>query len=392
MARPRTLLVITADNTTTPPSTGPRKDYRVLAEALDAATIDRSDVLRSKILRHMVKFIGMAPLQAWLAFRERGGYDVIVTDGEHIGIPLALMLKAARSRVGHITIGHRLSAAKKRPLFKWLKAHTHMDRIVLHSRRQQELAIHELGIPAERLALMPYQVDAEFWRPVEDVAEERLVSSAGLEFRDYPTLARAVDGLDAKVVIGAASHWSKRRNTTDDEVLPDNVEVSSFDYQALRMLYSRSALVVVPLEDVDFQAGVTTILEAMAVGKAVIVTHTSGQTDVVEDRRSATRSREVQLRPRSLIRELSESSGLGIEPNGFYVAPDDSQAMRRAIVYLLEHPEERRHLGAAGRRAIERHMTVDLFAERIGRLVDWVYAGRRSRPALREPAAAATAN
>src|SRR5207249_9412049 len=122
--------------------------------------------------------------------------------------------------------------SKKRPFFKWLKVHSHISCIALHSHQQYERAIHELGVPSERLALIPYQVDADFWR-AEVGAEERLVCSAGLEFRDYPTLVRAVEGLDVQVVIGAASRWSKRRDTTADRPLPSNVHVSAFDYAAM---------------------------------------------------------------------------------------------------------------------------------------------------------------
>ena len=113
MANPRVLLVISADDVGARRGSGPRKDYHVLAEALSAATIDRSHVLRSGVLRRLAKWVGMALLQAWMAFRERRLYDVILTDGEHIGIPLALMLKVARSKVGHLTIGHRITATKK---------------------------------------------------------------------------------------------------------------------------------------------------------------------------------------------------------------------------------------------------------------------------------------
>ena len=51
-------------------------------------------------------------------------------------------------------------------------------------------------------------------------AEAPVVCSAGLEFRDYPTLVKAVDGLDVRVVIGAASHWSKRHNSAEDAARP----------------------------------------------------------------------------------------------------------------------------------------------------------------------------
>jgi glycosyltransferase involved in cell wall biosynthesis len=364
----RALLVITADDVDARPAVGPRKDYHVLADVLGADTIDRSRVQCSPVLRVLARWIGMAPAQAWLAFRARAKYDVILTDGEHIGIPLALLLKLSRSKVRHVTIGHRITAPKKRPFFRWMKVHSHIHRIALHSRRQHALATEMLGIPEDRLALVPYQVDTTFWRP-EAIPEERLICSAGLEFRDYPTLLRAVEGLDVRVVIGATSHWSKRRNTAEGQQLPANVEVSAFDYVALRRLYSRSALVVVPLDDTDFQAGVTTILEAMAMGKPVVVTHSLGQTDVVEDRRSTTRGVTPRERPASLVRDVAQLAGVEVEPTGFYVPPDDDAALRKAITYLLDHPEQRQKLGAAGRRIVERLLTVDDFAERMRLLV-----------------------
>lgn len=387
MPKPRVLLVVSADNVGAKGSSGPRKDYNVLAETLTADTIDRSQVQQSGVLRRMARWIGVAPLQAWLAFRERHRYDVILTDGEHIGIPLALMLKLARSKIGHLTIGHRLTAAKKRPFFKWLKAHSHISYIALHSRVQYELAVRELGISASQLALIPYQVDVDFWSP-QPVPEERLICSAGLEFRDYPTLVSAVKGLDVEVVIGAASHWSKRRNTAADPALPANVHVSKFDYPALRALYARSSIVVVPLDDIDFQAGVTTILEAMAMGKPVIVTHTLGQTDVIEDRRAATRGAQPRTRPPSLMRSFAELAGVALEPTGYYVPPEDAAALRRAIEHLLDHPEERRRLGAAGRQTVERLLTVDQFAARVRQLVD-AAAGQEVLAPLWSPAPSA---
>jgi glycosyltransferase involved in cell wall biosynthesis len=162
------------------------------------------------------------------------------------------------------------------------------------------------------------------------------------------------------------------------------VAVSSFDYVALRNLYARAAAVVVPLDDVDFQAGITTILEAMAMGKPVIVTHTQGQVDVIEDRRKVTRGtppREPLARPVSLLRAIAAQEDVPLEPNGFYVPPGDAPALRRAIVYLLEHPEERARLGAAGRQAVERLMNVDRFAERLRTLVEQACAPKVSASA-----------
>jgi glycosyltransferase involved in cell wall biosynthesis len=373
---------------------GPRKDYVALARALDATVLDYTAVERSPWASRIARRVGLPVAQAVLASRWARDFDAILTDGEHIGIPLAALLKAQRSGVAHVTIGHRIAAEKKRPFFRWLKLHSHMDAIAVHARAQRDLAISRSGIPARRVAFVPYQVDTDFWTP-QAVPEEDLISSAGLEYRDYPTLFRAVEGLSTRVAVGAASYWSRRRNTASDAPLPENVSVGAYDYFALRDLYARSAVVVVPLQDVDFQAGITVILEAMAMGKPVIVSHTWGQTDAVEDRRSVTRgvtpgdpSRPAsrleappptpRTRPVSLLRELAAAEGLQIEPNGMYVLPGDAGALREAITFLMAHPEERARLGAAGRRLATRLLTVDHYASRLGALVREAYLRRQA--------------
>ena len=366
----RVLFVVTADVDAPRPAGGPRKDYAALAEALHADVLDRAEARKHPVGRWIARWFGIAAAQAVVAFARRNNYDAVLTDGEHIGIPLGLLLKLARKRLPHVTIGHRVAAAKKRPFFRWLGVQSHIARIALHSQRQHDLAVKLLGLDEDKLALVPYQADTEFWHPLPDIREERLICSAGLEFRDYPTLVQAVDGLDVRLVIGAASHWSKRHTSVAQSETPANVEVDSFDYFALRKLYARAAIVVVPLDDVDFQAGVTTILEAMAMAKPIIVTHSLGQTDVVEDRRTVTRGAHPRPRPVSLMHRVADAAGVAIEPNGFYVLPNDPQGLRRAIQYLLDRPEERAQLGAAGRRTIESLATLESYVARISALVD----------------------
>jgi glycosyltransferase involved in cell wall biosynthesis len=158
-----------------------------------------------------------------------------------------------------------------------------------------------------------------------------------LEYRDYPTLIEAVRGLPVQAVLAAASPWSKQRDTTVGSQLPDNVLVHRFTQYELRELYAASEFVVMPLYPVDFQAGVTAILEAMAMGKAVICTRTPGQTDVIVE-----------------------------GENGLYVEPNDPITLRSAIQRLLHHPEEANRLGRNGRKRIEEEMSLERY---VGKLV-----------------------
>ena len=47
---------------------------------------------------------------------------------------------------------------------------------------------------------------------------------------------------------------------------PANLKFEAYDYMSLRRLYASARLVIVPLLPVDFQAGITVVLEAMAMG------------------------------------------------------------------------------------------------------------------------------
>jgi glycosyltransferase involved in cell wall biosynthesis len=80
----------------------------------------------------------------------------------------------------------------------------------------------------------------------------------------------------------------------------------------------------------------STIIEAMAMARPVVVTRTTGQVDVVVDGK-----------------------------HGLYVPPADAYALRSAIGHILEHPEEARQMGRAGRALIEERHTLDAHVERL---------------------------
>jgi glycosyltransferase involved in cell wall biosynthesis len=316
-------------------NTHPTMDYFALQDRLCAVIADYNTVDAD---RHpQVKLARKAGRDAALAmhgFLRRREFDVIFSNGENVSIPLAALFKTSRWRPGHVLIGHHLSPKKKKPFLRAL--HRQMDAIFVYAATQRQYAIESLGIPADRIHLIPFHADARFYHPAPEAPVENRISSAGLEWRDYPTMIEAVRGLDVEVRLAAASPWSKHRNETADRELPPNVSARRYEYQELRELYASSRFVVVPLYDNDFQAGVTTLLEAMAMGKAVIVTQTEGQRDVIRH---------------------------GV--NGIYVPPGDPRAMRAAITELLACPEKAAALGANARKTIETDMSLDLWAERI---------------------------
>jgi glycosyltransferase involved in cell wall biosynthesis len=364
----RTLLVIAAEPGVRSAAeiaaeTRPRPDYLLLRDALGASLLLPAEA-RTGLVGRLVGRRALPLALAWAAFRRQRRFHAIFSDSERIGLPLALLLATrGRNRARHIMLTHYLSPLKKRLWFRLGAAHG-IDRLIAHSTAQRALAIERLGMDPARVVMLPYQVDTRFWRPQEtamDPSASPFICSAGLEFRDYPTLVRAVEGLDVRVRIAAASHWSHHAAFAGAVHLPLNITVASLNYVGLRQLYAEARFVVVPLLAVDNQAGITTILEAMAMGKAVVVSATQGQRDVV---RGYPLDGRLVWQPAFL--DLPDvNAALGNLPTGIYVAPANVDDLRRAITFLLEHPEVAEELGANGRRVAEAVFTVDAFARRV---------------------------
>ncbi|MGZ4790269.1 MAG: glycosyltransferase family 4 protein [Ilumatobacteraceae bacterium] len=318
----------------------PRADYVVLADRLGADLIDHAEANRraGPMAKVIQKVAGRNVLLAWTCFRSRKRYDAILTDGEQVGIPYAALclVSRRRSRPAHSMIVHVMSVRKKVIVFKALGLRRRVDRMFVYASWQREFAIKRLRMPPEHVRLTSFMVDTAFFATERVMpAPRRMICAAGLEFRDYDTLVEAVRGLDVEVVIAAASPWSKRSSGVDG-TLPPNVTVCKLNLFDLRQLYADALFVVVPLRATEFQAGVTTILEAMAMSRAVVCTKTSGQTDVIAHGET-----------------------------GLYVDPGDVRALRDAIRLLLDDPKEASRLGEAGRQWVVANADVSLYADRI---------------------------
>ena len=393
---PRTLLLIAAEPSATmraevAAGRQPMRDYDALRAALTADMLTPTDATRTATGRLLSRLAGRQVALAWAGYRQRRRYDTLYSDSEGVGLPLALLLwLGARRRPRHVVLTHLLSPLKKRLWFRLGVARA-IDLLIVHSSAQYVLATERLRVPAARVALLPYFADERFWHPLpaseaqpahathaEGESAPPMICAVGLEFRDYATLAQAVRGLPVQVCIGASSHWSHHSAFAGAPDLPPNVDVRAYGYEALRALYAAARFVVVPLREGDNQAGITTLLEGMAMGKAVIVSATHGQTDVLRDPRPERRAGAALPGWRGFLdapadapnaaQEMDET--LGRLPTGLYVTPGDPADLRAAIERLLAHPEEAEAMGQNGRRVVEAAFGLTTFAQRFAAAIE----------------------
>ncbi|MCU1373776.1 MAG: glycosyl transferase group 1, partial [Actinomycetia bacterium] len=170
------------------------------------------------------------------------------------------------------------------------------------------------GIPRERVTFTPFPSTLWDWWDAEPTTGD-YVFAGGESLRDHGLLLRAVEGLDVPVRIAAGNVPSP---------VPANVRagrVSHDDYMALQL---GCRLAVVALKPTIRSAGQQTYLNAMALGKPVIITEAPGVLDYVDPGRTA------------------------------FVVPPDPDALRDQIRWVLDpaNAEAVAAVAAAGRRDV----------------------------------------
>jgi glycosyltransferase involved in cell wall biosynthesis len=252
-------------------------------------------------------------------------------------ILFAAILKLTGKRYPHVALMFWISKPKKAFFLK--RVHSHITTLVLWTSTHREFAMNRLGVPPEKIRFITYYVDQKFFRPMP--RETDTICAVGQEMRDYPTLVEAMRGLDIKCHIAAGKSRGGRIFDTvkviyEHDSLPTNVTVGPLNLVELRELYARSRFIVIPLLPTDSDNGLTSILEAMAMGKAVICSKTKGQNDVIIDGKT-----------------------------GIFVPQGNPKALREAIEYLWAHPEIAEKMGREGRKIIEEKFTWDKFVNNI---------------------------
>lgn len=227
-------------------------------------------------------------------------------------------------------IWRRASTPRRRLLRASLRA---AARVICLGESQRRELIELAGLDEEQVTTLLLPVDERYFVPGEQAAGSLVVSVGKDLARDFVTLAEAVGGLEAEAVLVAHP-----RNLAGVG-LPANARVAQgLPSDELRSLYARAGCVVVAQHRDGHRygsegGGLTALLEAMAMGRAVVATE------------------------RGVLRDYATD---GVD--ALLVPPADPAAMREAIVRVLGDADLAARLGAAARARVERAHTTRGFA------------------------------
>lgn len=315
-----------------------------LEDALGADVLDEQSVIeRGGMLGRLYNRLPGAVAQAVEARRRAGSYDVVVTRSERHAVAVAALFSLTFARTPHIMLSSLLSKTSVRvPLRLFRRG---VDTVITWSTVQRDFAVDRLGFSQDRVVFVPHPVDLDFFHPV--AVERKVLFSAGSTNRDFRTLADAVSDLGVPLRIGASivvllRGWKAEIHDVRDEFANrQGVEVVALDQAELRDSYAEARVVVVPVYPTDMDNGVSVVLEAMAMGRPVITSGTVGQVDVIED---------------------------GV--TGYYVPPEDPEALHKLVKGLLDDPDQAEAVGARARQYVEGHHSINQFCTAV-RTVAW---------------------
>jgi glycosyltransferase involved in cell wall biosynthesis len=303
-------------------------------DAIGAVVVDdRYFEARRGILAGILRRLPLIVAQGIEVSLHGNRFDAVLTWSDRPAIMIGALLRFRRRRPKHVAILMWPSKAKKALLLA--QALGGIDRFIMWPPLQRRFVEEKLGVPASRIDTAFHPVDTEFWRPMP--GNGGLICSVGQEMRDYGTLVEALAPLEIPCHIAAGTGLFNARfldkewkRNVGEQTLPANVTFGRKGHLELRELYANSRFVVVPLIPTDMDNGITVIIEAFSMGKAVVCTETPGQTGLLEH---------------------------GV--NCVRVPAFDAEALRTAIVDLWNDPEKCARMGAAGRQAVEERHCID---------------------------------
>ncbi|MFH1858085.1 MAG: GNAT family N-acetyltransferase [Candidatus Omnitrophota bacterium] len=276
--------------------------------------------------------------------RIRKDYRVLLTGSEREDCLFALLQGLFPGR----KIPHLMTCClwkyEKNPLVYWFKKWLlramarSISLFLVWSREECENYSRYFGIPKEKFAFLPHPTSLDGY-----TVESRngdYIFAGGDSSRDYETLLEAVKPLSAPTMIVA-----KQTTAWNGKELPPHVTTRTADPVEFRRLMAGSRLVVLPFYKGLLQsAGQQSYLNAMQLKKPVIVSGVTGVRDY-------------------MIPEIT----------AIVVPPEDPEALRKAILRVLEGGPDVKKMVEAAYQRVQEEFSLNHFVEQLLHFTEGCY-------------------
>ena len=279
-----------------------------------------------------------------------GQYDAIISVHSANGTFLSLARKIFHlKKPPHIVVDVELPALVRpsQRLRVWIAKYifSSVDAFIYYAKVQLKYYLSVLGLTETKTYFLPFGIDPEFFSPSPEDPVGDYVFSAGDASRDYETMLDAVRSVNAKIKI--VSTWGLQICLQNYGPPPENIEVYGFTpISQLKDMIAGAKVVALPLQNMPWSIGQSTLLMVMAMAKAVVISNVPGIIDYVTDGDTA----------------LLCQHGNAVD-------------MAEKINYLLANPAEAQRIGKNAREALLANFTEEMMAKGIYQVLTEVTGG-----------------
>jgi glycosyltransferase involved in cell wall biosynthesis len=272
------------------------------------------------------------------SLRQVNAADVIFSTVDTVGIPLILLKRAGlvRRPLVYVSIGlperlEQLRGERMRNLYR--TALGKAAAVVAYSENEAGWLRDWLAPGGPLVVFVPFGVDVDVFRPVEAEPDADVLSVGVDPRRDFELLVAIAERnpeLSFRIVAGAG----RARSLGE---LPANVALETdIPLEQVRLRLAGARCVALPVRDNSYSGATTTLLQAMAMARPVIVSRTA-----------------------------AIAAGYELEDgvNCRLVEPGDEQGFERALLETLTGAAAARSLGSRARQTVERSFSWERFTD-----------------------------
>ena len=276
------------------------------------------------------------------SLRRANRAGVVLSTVDTVGIPLMLLNRAGRVRppLVYVAIGlperlARLRSERMRRLYA--RALASSEAVLAYSEHEADELRDWMATYGEstHVEFVPFGVDEHAFAPSTGQAAVDVVSVGADPHRDVELFLRVATAMPNRTfrLVGTADR------TRSLGALPANLEVEvDIPFDAMQRRLREARVVALPVLENSYSGATTVLLQAMALGKPVVVTRTKA---------------------------IATGYGLVDGENCRLVPPGDEELFERAVKEVLRDEWRGRALGAGARRAVEDGLTWTRYVDRI---------------------------
>lgn len=293
--------------------------------------------------RHTYKRLRDMIVASWKVLTCRKQYDVLYAT-HAFGIEPIILLRALRLFRHPIVVWHHQPIVKaKNPLREALARlfYRGMDHMIFFSEKLMQDSLLSKKADPNRMSMVHWGADLDYYDSLKpDGNHPSLFISTGKELRDYETLLQAFQETGLPLTL----YVQKQRQAYFEALHPaENIEVHygpRLIPHEIAMFVAQSRCVCICCQESNYTVGLTTVVEALALGLPILCTRNPQMPIDIE-----------------------------AEGCGFWLEPKDVEGWKEKLRYIADHMEEAQMMGKKGRALADQYYNVKQCGKEVANII-----------------------